>query len=564
MTRAPSQSSTVRPAGEIDVAARDAARDLVLLLNRALTTGERCDEAAYAWLHAGAQTLNLRGGGVEIDGVECGVAGDRLGEWPKVLSDAGVRNLRPRHTLSGDALAIFGNALRTSGPEQIIALRGWLWGGAPFGVRCELGPALWQTPARIGYGVPDRAALNKARSATVARARLTDAQPWPEAAALLTHLPSDGARQSLQRSADDATRWVEDTVAAFTPPPPHGQGTAGEDGEYDDGAAASAVGSSANHEVGGPSLGDEGLAPLAPLPLPDMRHAAGVTEVQIAFAPSLGLATLWDDLPDRDQAFAAALRERLPAATVGKIVGRTMPIDGHKVEQIDTLLSAGTDFASGLAGGLLMRAVDPRSVEGVCALLQRLGLQRVWPIANLSGISAQGARGLALVLKRLDAGASQWADLVGAAPPQVAAWILKGAPPHILSRVGGQLRIKLVNQPPHETAPLVEALVAMDAPTPLRAVGEALRETRGKGWSGRLVPAVCHALIRHKLGEELLVPLFFDAEAETPLRLLVLRSLEDDPALLALVTKFRLGELREPKQIQARLKAARKKLKGGR
>ena len=89
-----------------------------------------------------------------------------------------------------------------------------------------------------------------------------------------------------------------------------------------------------------------------------------------------------------------------------------------------------------------------------------------------------------------------------------------------------------------------------------------MRETRGKGWSGQLVPAICQALLNHGLGGELLVPLFLDREAEPPLRLLVLRSLDAEPQLLATATKFRFGELREPKQIQARLKAARKKLKG--
>ncbi len=551
MTAAPTEAEA--RAGQ-DVAAADAAQRLVKMIDAAMTHGDGDGpgdgaHVASAWARIGNTALRLRDGVVEVDGIDCGAAGEELGLWPKLLSDAGVRTIQPGRHLTNAAFSVLRNALITDpvqSAETIQALRVWIWSGGPFGLRCELGPALWQAPARLGFDVPSRAELDAVRATAVQRGTPSQATPWPGALAQIERAcASRGAHHQLRFEADNAERWIEDCLAAHAPMRPSE-------------AEAGASTSEASTDAPPHAVADVGLA------TPNADAVAGVMREQIAFGAGLGLGEVWDGLAARDLAVATALRAAFPAVEVGREVGRALPIDGAVVEQIEALLQGGSDFAAGVASGLLQRAVDARTVEGVSALLQRLGLPRVWQMADLSGIEGQPAKGLALVLKKLDAGPTLWADLVGAAPPHIAAWILKGSPPHILSRVGGQLRAKFVSQPPEETAPLVEALIGMDASVPLRAVGEALRETRGKDWSGKLVPAVCQALLKHRMGEELLVPLFLDRGAETALRLLVLRSLDNDPELLEMATRFRFGELVEPKQIQARLKAARKKLKAQR
>lgn len=523
-----------------DVASVDAARQLVQMIDGAIKGNVDATTVANTWMRGGHKPLVLRDGGVEVDKIDCGAAGDGLGDWPKLLSDAGVRSLAPRRDLSGASLQALATALGDGTAASIHALRQWIWSGGPFGIQFQLGAPMWQAPARLGYDCPPRAELDALRAKAAARNCPKTTQPWPAGNQLLTLTLRQANASAQRRAVNDAGPWIEACLAAYAPLPT--ERTSEEEQPKDD--------------------ADAPQTDTTPPPPPE--HFAGVIRSQLPFGASLALEELWGGLNGRDLGVATELKQALPAREVGRIVGQTQPLDAEKVQQIAGLIESGSDFAAGVASGLLLRAVDARTVDGVCALLQRLGLQRVWLLADLDGITAKSAKGLALVLKKVDAGPTLWADLVGAAPPAIAAWILRGSPPHILSRVGGQLRAKFVSQPPEETAPLVRVLITMGEVVPLRAVGEALRETRGAGWSGQLVPAVCQALLAHGMGEELLVPLFLDREADTKLRLLVLRSLDGHAELLTEATRFRFGELVEPKQIQVRLKAARKKLKGQR
>ena len=70
------------------------------------------------------------------------------------------------------------------------------------------------------------------------------------------------------------------------------------------------------------------------------------------------------------------------------------------------------------------------------------------------------------------------------------------------------------------------------------------------------------AAVHHGLGKPLLLPLFLDREVDVKLRLLVLRALHGDPATLEEAVKFRVTEVMEPRELQDRIKAARKAQKG--
>ena len=104
-------------------------------------------------------------------------------------------------------------------------------------------------------------------------------------------------------------------------------------------------------------------------------------------------------------------------------------------------------------------------------------------------------------------------------------------------------------------------MTTLQAAAPIKALGQALLETRGHQWPPSVMPGVFQALLNHGQGETVVLPLFLDREADEGLRLLALRSLSDQPTLLKEASKFRLGELMEPPRIQARIKAVRKDLK---
>jgi len=264
-----------------------------------------------------------------------------------------------------------------------------------------------------------------------------------------------------------------------------------------------------------------------------------------------------------DESPLAIGRANIDLTALGEATGRSLALDGNSVKQLAALF-AGPDvpFTKGVANGLLSRAAAKGAAEGIARAVQAVGTRDLWRHANLAGASDAVTRGVALVLKGADADATCWADLVGWSSPGVAAWILRNAPPVVLSRVEGNLKEMLSQRTPQENAPLIQALAEQGSTSALRSLAEALHETRGKGWAGKVVPVICHALMRKGMGAQYLVPLFRDREVDTKMRLLVLRTLEAQPDLLAEAVRFHVGELVEPPAIKERLKAARKRLKG--
>lgn len=546
-----SQTETARQ----DPQAAEAVARLIRRLDRLFRTpdAEDADDLAATWVREGGAALTFKGGSVWVGSQAAGVAADSLGAWPWTLAQAGVRGVQPTATLTGDGLRGLVTQLAEAevSAARAAALRAWAWSGAAPGLRLDLGPAPWQLPARMGLGLQTRAALDQSRAAGVAhlagRAQRGPGSSTPAQAA--DPAQRNAALSAARRQVEDAAAWVTATLAALEPRASAPQGD-------EVGAAADAEGEAA------PAAADDALATSPAAEQVDADALARVVREQLGRGATLALEPVWESLADPERPVANGLRERVTAQEAGRAAGRALPLTQEGVSAVADLLDAGTPFAAGVVSGLLERAVDARTVDTLTAVLKHLGLERCWALADLSGISSLSARGLARVLKQLDAGATQWSDLIGAAPPTVAAWVLKGAPPHIVSRVGPRLRQQLLSRPPEELTPLVRALIAMNEAVPIRALGEALLETKGRGWSGRLVPEVCRALLAHGMGADVLVPLFLDRGADEQLRLLILRSLDGDRDLLEAATRFRLGEVVEPKRIQARLKAARKELKG--
>ena len=258
-------------------------------------------------------------------------------------------------------------------------------------------------------------------------------------------------------------------------------------------------------------------------------------------------------------AWSQGLNRLLAPRVLAREIARRVRIDAPNLAEIGTMLEAGDGWAGGIASGLLERGRgDERSLQALHAIVARLGLDKLWELASLEGIDEPAARSLALILRQSEAAPQLWMDLVGVAPARVAAWILSSAPPSLLSRLGPPLRRSLRDRSAEDSAPLIEALLRTGNAEAVRVVTEAFVESRGAGWAGRLVPEVCSEAVRHGLGKSLLVPLFLTREADVKLRLLILRSLQADPAALEEAVKFRVSEVMEPRELQERIKAARK------
>jgi len=526
------------------------------------------DELRQTWSEYAGSALVL-GGGQAIIGKDVALrASQSVGQWLMPASVAGLRQLRPAGSLELDeVLALVGQlAALSDDADSVAAFRDWLWADGCAGFAVDLQPSLlfrseMLSPAEGARHAVDRGRVEDVNRRAVGFARRRQAGQDVLAAEAdrrlssyfqalgqgsLTLTPDVGAQ--LRVACEDGAFWTQRLAESIAP---------------DERLRAFAAPALAARVVldawqGGPTLdARSSLAALDAL-FPEEEAA------EPAEAPAEG-----DEAAPTDESAAArkwieALRRSVSDEALGRAVGAGVALDDATVARLGIMMrDIAVPFSVGVATGVLERAGGGEAaVKQVAAALNQIGLQQLWSRAALSELSEPVARGIAHVLKVCDAGADLYADLVVACPANVAAWILRNAPAHVRSRIETRLHQLFRTRDPTENTPLVQTLISTGSATSMRALGDVLLQTKGKGWAGQIVPELCAAIVKHRLGGEYLVPLFRDREADTKFRLLVLRSLESDAELVADAVKFRVGEFVEPKEIQARMKAVRKRLKG--
>lgn len=496
-----------------------------LISGRAAQSTESGDMAGPAaqvlarWRRVGQEPLSFDGTKARLGEAPVGEVGvDLDGRW-WLARNAGLGSLRPEQFATANNLLALTDAIAALRPEDgsIRAFRVALTTGVFSGWAFGLLPPAWRLPTRLGLGLQGRGTIDARRAAGVA-----------QLLALATDSPLDVDVDTADRSDLRAVRTGVDAAAFWLQ------------------AEAAFLD------------GDEGRRAL----LPPTQHALWLTRAARE-GPTLGLGATMSALRRSGGSHGAALDRALQPRALAREVGRRVRLDALALTEIEGLLKAGDAWAGGLASGLLERGRgDERSVQALQGIVARFGLEKLWELASLEGIDEPGARSLALVLREANAAPQIWADLVGVAPARVAAWILSSAPASLLQRFGPPLRRAMRDRGAEESAPLIEALLRTEQREAARVVVDALIESRGVGWAGRLVPETLQAAVHHGLGKPLLLPLFLDREVDVKLRLLVLRALHGDPATLEEAVKFRVTEVMEPRELQDRIKAARKAQKG--
>ena len=494
------------------------------------------EELRRRWGEHPEAVLWLDGDGARVGDEVAPLAEDAVDRWLLPATSAGLRALRPRKNCRSEELLALASALASlaDDPAGSARLRDLLWcggaGGFTFDLRDEWASQIDAIPERQGA----RDALDVARAQAVQERTLAFAR-------------RRGAEEH-QRDTERMDQWAAQLSQVQLQPP---------------------VLNALRHACeGGVHLVETVLATLERHP-----ELAAVTTA----------AELWRFVLDSFEAGGDLRAEEVlgwlqgdeetllgqtgalaDANALGQATASSLHLDGRSVKQLGNLF-AGTEshFLRGLANGLLERSSRAAEAELVAQVVKAMGTRDLWRHVDLRDANDATTRAVAHVLKAAEAEASCWADLVGWSSPEVAGWILRSAPPLVISRVEANLKSMLKNRSPQENAPLIQALAEQGSTSALRSLAEALHETRGRGWAGRVVPIICTALMRKGMGAQYLVPLFRDREVDLKMRLLVLRTLEAQPALLAEAVKFQLGELVEPPAIKERLKAARRKLKEG-
>ena len=451
--------------------------------------------------------------------------------WILPATMAGLHGLRPLPRCGTEEVLELAAALSTlrDDPDAIGRLRDRLWcggvGGFTLDVRDDWGSQIDQVPDHEGARETldrERAGTLQARTMAFAQSR-GDADPRETArmdewvAQLPDNQMQPALAHALRHACEGGVFWTESALETLQRRPELGDGTTPA------GLWRFVLDSFA---IGG-----------------DLRAEEAVADLQ----------------GDADSLLGQT-RERVDLVALGVAAGSSLTLDGRSVKLLANLLSGQESrFLRGVAGGLMERSAH--EAELMARVVKALGTRDLWRHVDLRGARDEVTRAVAHLLKATDAEANCWADLVGWSSPAVAGWILRSAPPLVLSRVEANLKDMLRKRTPQENAPLIQALAEQGSTGALRSLAEALRETRGHGWGGRVVPIICGALLRKGMGAQYLVPLFRDREVDQKMRLLVLRTLEAQPDLLAEAVKFQLGELVEPPAIKERLKAARRKLK---
>ncbi len=511
-----------------------------------LSTAGANDEQGFAaasllkqWKDDSRTVLKIESSRLKIGDEVVLEADESRGRWLLPASIAGLLALRPVADCKPAEVAHLGVLLAglIDSPDAIGGFRDLLWcdglGGFEVDGRGDWAARIDRVPEHEGA----RDELDAARAQAVQARTLTFAQSRGDGAgamapatarlgAWLKQLPQARLQppvlQALRRACDGGVFWVDGLAALLTA-----------HAELQDVLGAPAL---ARTILGIFSQGG------------DLRAAEAVA--------AMGGA---------DESPLAMARASVDLETLGQATGNSLMLDSKSVQQL-TALFAGPDlpFVRGVANGLLSRAANEGAAEGIARAIKAIGTRDLWRHAHLAGAGDDVTRGVAKVLKGADADATCWADLVGWSSPAVSAWILRNAPPLVLSRVEANLKGMLRDRTPQENAPLIKALAEQGSTSALRSLAEALHETRGRGWAGKVVPVICNALMRKGMGAQYLVPLFRDREVDPKMRLLVLRTLEAQPELLAEAVKFQVTDLMEPPAIKERLKAARRRLKEGR
>ena len=521
-------AATGEVAAAVDAAAeRERRLDVVRRLD-ALVAG-RADAPADAaavllqrWRRLGTPALLVEPTELHIGDMAVATIGTDVDARWWLVATAGAAAWAPdAHATAGDVVAMT-RAIAALQPRKsaLAAFRRRLWMASDLGWTVALRPPAWHVAMRSGVGVRDRAEVDASRQAGTQRllAKATD-DPLT-----IDELAGNEANRSSPRSLriaiDDSAFWLD-----------------------------------AEREV---LDRDAGLRRR----LSAAQHAGWVQRAN-RDGPTLRLGPSLVRLHREGGPWSQGLARLLAPRVLAREIARRVRIDATSLAEIEAMLGAGDAWSGGLASGVLERGRgDERSLQSLHAIVSRLGLDKLWELASLDGIDEPAARALALILRQHDAGPQLWVDLVGVAPARVAAWILSSAPPALLNRFGPPLRRSLRERSAEDAAPLIEAMLRSGAPEAVRVVTEALVESRGVGWAGRLVPEVCNEAVRQGLGKSMLVPLFLNRDADVKLRLLILRALQADPAALEEAVKFRVSEVMEPRELQDRIKAARKGARG--
>lgn len=487
------------------------------------------------WSQSGSPGFTLSATRLSVDGVPTLEVTGTDNPWILPAFMAGLRAFRLRPDVRPAQLRTFAEELHGLRPEVavIARFRDWLWGDGAEGIDVVVQSSFMEAAdaaviedaaASLRARAQDRAAIESMAPAARAMSRrdldvaarleameapverLLDLQDAP--------LPTERA-DALAAACDDGVMWAQAMVDAA---------------------------------LANPDL-------RVAIPAPRLGRQAALLLAGRVDARALDVVARLGELSDGyGGAVAAALDDRdLGRAVAGRVDAGADALTGL----VRLARVAPPRLFSGLAEGLVRRAVEPDLRPWVVSVARALGPDRLAPAVNPGSLPPEDLTAYAQVLADAGVGPAALGPVLASLPPPVAARLFASFPNDLALPLLDVAAKIAGGREPGEVAPLLERVAALTEGKAALTLGRYLKQSTGAAWPPRLLERVLSAIARRReLQVDVLVPLARDGNASTVLRLAALRALTD-PQALAAATAWRIGELMDPPEIKARLKELR-------
>jgi hypothetical protein len=262
-------------------------------------------------------------------------------------------------------------------------------------------------------------------------------------------------------------------------------------------------------------------------------------------------------LNSRTDPFRQAVARALGTREVGEIIARQLRLAGDdSIEALGKFLVLSPQgIASAVVTGLIDRGTEDAGARyAAAALAQWYGSAQFseWVLAPSLSNDAAAVVGGAFGKCAPDTAAVT--RVVGAAPIEAGLSLLRALPPSALTVHGRAVRLVWGRADPETVEQVAELMIASGDPDNLKMLGDLLLAGKLGKWPGRVIYALCRALIEKELGRSHVVALVLDQRAEERLRLIAIDCLQNQADLAAEACRFRFARFFDPAMVKTRLK----------
>lgn len=286
---------------------------------------------------------------------------------------------------------------------------------------------------------------------------------------------------------------------------------------------------------------------------------------QIAEGCDPRILEFFSEIGTRDDDYSRTLMGVLSGKSVGRILAIRLPLDDAASQAIaDCLANAPPSISRDLMHGLLERSgKESAAIATLTSFLSSHGFDRLEMLIRPDSLTPGEARTLAHLLGNENQAFKYLCKLVDGCAIEVKAAMMASLPERILGRMRTRILDLFRMAETGEILELAQALARVRNPESLRLLAEVIQATNGRNWKAKTLREAMIALASSQDSIEDLVELATSASLESEARLMAIRALENQPEQLEKISRWRVREMFESREVRNKRKAIRNRLKGG-